>query len=163
MPIPRRAATPSLLQIDAILMRLTGASALAEVLRFLRSEFPHFAWIGVYRVDGPLLRLAAWQGDAPTEHETIPVGRGVCGRAVREGRTVLVGDVSADPDYLACFLETKAELVVPIRSHDSIVGEIDVDGTTLHAFDATDADLLERVATKIAAATVAASTTGPPP
>src|SRR5690348_16195177 len=133
MPIPPRAVTPSLLQIDAIRLRLSGTAATAEVLRFLRQEFPHFAWIGVYRLDGPLLRLDAWQGDRPTEHETIPVGQGLCGRAVRDNATVLVDDVGKEPDYLACFLETRSELVVPIRRNGVPVGEIDADGTVLKA------------------------------
>jgi len=150
MPIPPRTVTPSLLQVDAILKRLSGSAAVEEVLRFLRSEHPHLAWIGVYRVDGPDLRLDAWQGDRPTEHTTIPIDRGLCGRAVRDNATVLVADVAAEPEYLACFLETRSELIVPIRRDGRPIGEIDVDGTTLGAFDRTDAAFLERVAEKLA-------------
>jgi GAF domain-containing protein len=84
--------------------------------------------VGIYRREGETLVLDAWDGPAPTEHTRIPVDRGVCGRAVREQRTVIVDDVRSAPDYLACFLETRAEIVVPIRDGSTVVGEIDIDG-----------------------------------
>ncbi len=160
MPIPPRRATPALLQVDAILARLSGEAAATEVCRFLRSEFVHFDWVGIYRRDGPALTLLGWEGRAPTEHTTIPIERGVCGRAVREGRTVVVEDVSRDPDYLACFLETRSEIVVPIRSAGEIVGEIDVDGRELKAFDASDARFLEAVAARLGPLTAAGPRVG---
>src|SRR5690349_15291861 len=143
MPIAPRTVTPSLLQIDAILARLSGRSALDEVSRYLRSEQPHFHWLGVYGLEGSMLRLLAWNGEAPTAHETIPVGEGLCGLGAREGRTVLVGDVRERPEYLACFPETRAEVVVPVRAGGVVVGEIDVDGTVVGGFDASDAAYLE--------------------
>ena len=162
MTVHRRQVTPSLLQIDSVLARLTGTAALAEVTRFLRAEFPHYRWVGVYRLDGPLLRLSGWSGEQPTEHETIPVGRGVCGRAARENRSVVVGDVSKDPEYIACFLETRSEIVVPIRESGRVVGEIDIDGSALNAYDASDVAFLEQVAERIAPALGVAATEPPP-
>ncbi len=150
MPIHPRQETPSLLQLDSILTHLSGAAAVSEVCRFLRSEFPHFTWMGVYRLDGPTLHLAGWDGDRPTEHATIPLDRGLCGRAAREARTVLVGDVSREPDYLACFLDTRSELVVPIRGGATVLGEVDVDGNQLNAFDASDGRFLEKVGARLA-------------
>jgi L-methionine (R)-S-oxide reductase len=163
MPVHPRQVTPSLLHIDSILGHLTGTAALAEVARFLRAEFPHYRWVGVYRLDGPLLRLTGWSGDQPTEHETIPVGRGVCGRAARENRSVVVGDVSKDPEYIACFLETRSEIVVPIRDAGRVVGEIDIDGSVLNAYDASDVAFLERVAGRIALAVGVAAVEPTPP
>ena len=150
MPIHPRQTTPTLLQIDSIFLHLQGAAALTEVCRFLRSELRQFQWIGVYRLRGEVLELAGWDGDAPTQHTTIPIGRGVCGRAARENRTVIVDDVSTDPEYLACFVDTRSELVVPVRHGGTVVGEIDVDARALKAFDASDARFLETVASKIA-------------
>jgi GAF domain-containing protein len=157
MTVPAKATRPALLQIDAILARLTGPAALEEVCRFLRGSFPHYRWVGVYRKDGPTLVLDAWSGDAPTEHTRIPIERGVCGRAARDGRTVIVDDVRADPEYLSCFLETRAEIVVPIRGATSVLGEIDIDGNAERAFDASDGTFLEAVAAKLTRAV------GPPP
>ncbi len=150
MSIAPRRATPALLQIDAILRRLIGRDALTEVCRFLRHEFSHFAWVGVYQKDGEVLRLAGWNGPAPTEHTVIALDRGVCGRAAREGRTIVVDDVRAAPEYLACFFETRAEIVVPVRDPSGVLGEVDIDGTSVAAFDRSDAQFLEAVAAKLA-------------
>lgn len=150
MPVHSRQVTPSLLQIDSVFHHLQGGPALTEVCRFLRSEFGHFQWLGIYRLVGPELRLAGWDGDQPTEHVTIPLAKGICGRAAREGRTVLVDDVSKDSEYLACFVDTRSELVVPVRAAGTVIGEIDADGRALRAFDASDARFLEAVAAKIA-------------
>jgi L-methionine (R)-S-oxide reductase len=105
----------------------------------------------VYLRDGEMLRLAAWSGPQATEHETIPVGQGICGKAAREARTVIVEDVRAAPEYLACFLETRSEIVVPIRHEGSVVGEIDIDGNEVKAFDASDDRFLTEVAHRVAA------------
>jgi L-methionine (R)-S-oxide reductase len=149
MTVPDRAQRPAWLQVDAILTRLTGRQALQETCRFLRQSFPHYPWVGIYRVEGTTLVLDAWEGAQATEHTRIPIERGICGQAAREGRTVIVDDVNADPNYLACFLETRAEIVVPIRHEGQVVGEIDIDGNTVKAFDASDRRFLEGVATRL--------------
>ncbi len=149
MTLSPRSATPALLQIDAILARLTGRDALQEVCRYLRSEIRTYRWVGVYRIDGSELVLDAWDGPAATEHTRIPISRGVCGRAAREGRTIVVADVRTDTEYLACFRETRAEIVVPIRDGASVLGEIDIDGNEVGAFDGTDGRFLEEVARRL--------------
>jgi L-methionine (R)-S-oxide reductase len=158
-----RTTTPALLQVDAILAHLQGRSALAEVCRFLRESFRHYRWVGVYRVDGDELVLDAWDGPAATEHIRIPLARGVCGQAARENRTVVVADVREAPEYLACFLETRAEVVVPIRDNGRAIGEIDIDGNEVGAFDRSDAVFLESVAAKLVAAVTKAATEPAPP
>ncbi|HTW55032.1 MAG TPA: GAF domain-containing protein [Thermoplasmata archaeon] len=163
MPVLPRAATPAVLQVDAIVARLSGRAALAEVCRFLRHSFPHYRWVGVYRRDGDALVLDGWDGPAPTEHTRIPIDRGVCGRAVREERTVVVDDVRTAPEYLACFRETRAEIVVPIRDGATVVGEIDIDGNEVSAFDASDRSFLETIAARLAGAVRAAAAEPPPP
>jgi len=149
MTVPDRAQTPALLQVDAILSRLSGRQALEEVCRFLRHSFPHYPWVGVYRLDGKELVLDAWEGPQATEHTRIPLDRGVCGQAAREDRTVIVDDVRSDPNYLACFLETRAEVVVPIRHEGRVVGEIDIDRNAVKAFDESDRRFLEAVAQRL--------------
>jgi len=162
MNVPPRAAAPALLQVDAIVSRLSGRQALSELCRFLVRSFRQYRWVGIYRLEGTTLVLDAWDGPAPTEHVRIPVERGVCGRAAREGRTVIVDDVRADPEYLACFLETRAEIVVPIRAPAGVIGEIDVDGTRVAAFDESDRQLLEAIAAKLTAAVERAAAEPPP-
>lgn len=131
----------------------------------MRHEFSHYRWVGVYRLDGATLALEGWNGEAATEHTRIPIDRGICGRAAREGRTVIVDDVRTAPEYLSCFLETRSEIVVPIRSEGQVVGEIDIDGTSVGAYDESDRRFLERVAEKLTVplAAVAASTRATPP
>jgi L-methionine (R)-S-oxide reductase len=161
--VPSRATTPALLQIDAILSRLQGRAALAEVCRFLRESFRQYRWVGVYRVEGATLVLDGWDGPAATEHTRIPIDRGVCGQAAREDRTVLVDDVRSAPEYLACFIETRSEVVVPIRDAGAVIGEIDIDGNEVAAFDRSDAAFLESVAGRLAPAVRKAATEPAPP
>lgn len=150
MPVRSVQSTPSLLQVDSILAHLSGVEALGEVCRFLRHEFRHFRWVGIYLRDGDTLRLAAWAGPQATEHAAILVGQGICGKAAREDRTVIVDDVRSSPEYLACFLETRSEIVVPIRSSGTVIGEIDVDGNEVKAYDASDDRFLTAVAQRLA-------------
>jgi L-methionine (R)-S-oxide reductase len=157
MTVPPRRAAPALLQVDAVLARLKGRQALGEVCRFLRDSFRHYRWVGVYRLEGTTLVLDAWDGPAATEHVRIPVDRGICGRAAREGRTVIVDDVRTSPEYLACFLETRAEIVVPIRRGEEVVGEIDIDGNEVGAFDPSDRSFLEAVAGRLTNAVAASA------
>lgn len=163
MSVASRATTPALLQIDAVLGRLKGRAALQEVCRFLRESFRHYRWVGVYRVDGSDLVLEGWDGPAATEHIRIPIARGVCGQAARENRTVVVADVRTAPEYLACFLETRSEVVVPIRNAGHVVGEIDIDGNEVGAFDRSDALFLETVAGRLTAAVAKAGAEPRPP
>jgi L-methionine (R)-S-oxide reductase len=160
--VPSRTVTPSLLQVDAILARLAGRQALQELCRFLRDSFPHYRWVGIYRLEGETLVLDAWDGPAPTDHTRIPVAQGICGRAVRENRTVVVDDVRSAPEYLACFLETRSEIVVPVRDAGRPVGEIDIDGSSVGAYDASDSSFLEKVAAKLPTV-IARSATEPAP
>jgi GAF domain-containing protein len=146
-----RQTTPALLQVGAILQHLGGADALQEVCRYLRAEFTHYAWVGIYGLEGETLKLLGWDGPEATEHVEIPLGQGVCGRAARERTAVVVDDVRAAPEYLACFLTTRAEVVVPVMNGERVLGEIDIDGDQVKAFDASDARFLGEVAKKIVA------------
>jgi L-methionine (R)-S-oxide reductase len=161
--VPDRRAVPALLQVDAILTHLAGRNALAEVCRYLVHEFPHYPWVGIYRLDGTTLVLDAYNGPEATEHVRIPIDRGICGQAARENRTVIVDDVQASADYLACFLSTRSEIVVPIREGTTVLGEIDIDGHQLKAFDASDRRFLERVAAKLGDAVRKSAAEPPPP
>ncbi len=125
----------------------TGAQRAVELLR---DRFPHYDWVGIYWVEGSDLVLGPWVGPEATEHTRIPIGTGVCGAAAASGRTEIVPDVHADPRYLACFASTRSEIVVPIFDRGEVVGEIDVDGSDLDAFDEMDARFLEEAAALVA-------------
>lgn len=118
-------------------------------VKLIAARLPHYNWVGFYMLDpadAGLLVLGPFYG-APTEHVRIPVTQGICGAAVARGETVIVEDVTADPRYLACSLETQSEIVVPIRAHRKIVGEIDIDSHTRNAFGPADRSFLEECAT----------------
>lgn len=95
------------------------------------------------------LVLEAFAG-RPTDLTRIPVGTGICWQAVAERRDINVPDVSAAEGYLSCSVETKSELVVLIRRHDDILGQIDIDSDLLDPFDEAEQGALKRVADALA-------------
>ncbi|XXF52556.1 GAF domain-containing protein [Thermoanaerobacterium thermosaccharolyticum] len=116
-----------------------------EVVKILDSNIPYYNWTGFYFMQDGLLKLGPYIG-RPTEHVNIKVGQGICGRAVAENSTIVVDDVTKEENYLACSIETKSEIVVPIRVGDEIVGEIDIDSDEKGAFGDDDRKFLEAVA-----------------
>jgi GAF domain-containing protein len=89
-----------------------------------------------------MLALGHYQG-AMTVHTRISLNQGICGAAASLGKTVVVDDVKKDPRYLACSLETKSEIVVPIFVHGQVAGELDIDSHFLAAFPEEDRELVE--------------------
>ena len=118
---------------------------MAEVVALLQRECPHYNWVGVYLLEEGELVLGPYVGK-PTPHTRIPLNKGICGAAATSGQTVIVDDVKADPRYLACSLETRSEIVVPIARQGRIFGEIDIDSDMQAAFTQEDRELLEEVA-----------------
>ena len=147
MTRPRTQAFRGALEaIDRILNRGGDPDeVLREVAALLHDRFEHYAWVGIYLVEGEELVLGPWKGPQATEHVRIPIGRGICGVAAASGRTELVDDVGADPRYLACFASTRSEIVVPVLWQGRVIGEIDIDSDRPAAFDAEDREFLERV------------------
>ena len=115
----------------------------------LLSGVKGYDWCGVYRLEGDTLLLDAFVG-AETQHTSIPVGRGVCGAAVAQGKNQIVHDVAQRDDYLACGLETKSEIVVLIRDNGTVIGQIDVDSHTVGTFSEADERFLEELAGMLA-------------
>ena len=124
--------------------------AMAAVVATLKRRMPDYSWVGIYLLDGNELVLSRFEGK-PSPHTRIPLGRGICGAAASEKATIIVDDVNADPRYLACSIETKSEIVVPIMAGSDVLGEIDIDSDRLAAFDSADQRLLEAVASQLAA------------
>ncbi|MBN2464855.1 GAF domain-containing protein [candidate division WOR-3 bacterium] len=117
----------------------------ARVVISLRKNFPNYNWAGIYRLEGNDLVLGPFKGK-PTVHTRIPVGTGICGAAAVSKRTEVVPDVGADARYLACSLETRSEIVVPVIKGGAFWGEIDIDSDKPDAFDSDDVEFLEAVA-----------------
>jgi L-methionine (R)-S-oxide reductase len=115
----------------------------------LREIDSKYDWVGMYWLKGDTLTLGPWSGPQATEHKKITINEGICGAAAREGKTIIVDDVQKDPRYLACFVDTRSEIVVPIRAKNKIVGEIDVDGKKVGEFTEEDKVFLESLAEHI--------------
>ncbi len=124
---------------------------LSATVALLRRARAHYNWVGVYLLQGRELVLAPFVGK-PTPHTRIPLDQGICGAAASRGETVIVDDVDADPRYLACSLETRSEIVVPIAHDGKVLGEIDIDSDAPAAFTSDDRALLEGVARVVAEA-----------
>lgn len=114
------------------------ANISAEIHRTFR-----FWWTGFYRVSGEELILGPFQGPVACMH--IPYGKGVCGTAWKEERTVIVPDVEKFPGHIACSSESRSEIVVPVWKDGRIVAVLDIDSEKTGTFDDTDAFYLERI------------------
>ena len=122
---------------------------MAEAVHVLRRERSLYDWVGIYLLRGKELILGPYLGK-PTPHTRIPLNLGICGAAASSGQTVVVDDVHADPRYLSCSPEARAEIVVPIIHNGRVLGEIDIDSDTFAAFTDADRRLLEAVAAILA-------------
>ena len=125
-------------------------SLMAQMVTLLQRERPHYHWVGIYLLEGNELILGPYVGK-PTPHTRIALHQGICGAAASSGQTLIVDDVNADPRYLACSLETRSEIVVPILREGRVLGEIDIDSDRPAAFAEDDRTLLESVAEILAA------------
>ncbi len=125
-------------------------SLMAEAVALLQRERPHYNWAGFYLLEDGELVLGPFVGK-PTPHTRIPLNKGICGAAASSGETVIVDDVNADSRYLACSLETRSEIVVPLIRDGRVLGEIDIDSDKPAAFTEDGQKLLEAVAEVIAA------------
>lgn len=112
---------------------------------------PPYTSVYMYMLDqrGSDLVLEAFVG-RETEHTVIPAGKGLCGQAVTEGQDLNIADVSQEKAYLACNLETRSELIVLIRRHDEILGQIDIDSDVPDGFDALEHAAVKEVADALA-------------
>ncbi len=145
----RRARERAMMSVIEKSGRDSLETLLDQVTAALHENFAHYTGVYLYRLDGETLVLGPYRG-RPTEHTRIPVGAGICGRAALVKETVTVDDVTADAEYIACSLETRSEIVVPILRGDRVFGEIDIDSDVPAAFTADDRRFLEEVARRIA-------------
>lgn len=116
---------------------------MANISAALKEVF-NFFWVGFYVVKNNQLVLAPFQG--PIACTRIDFGKGVCGTAWKEKRTIIVPDVNAFPGHIACSSLTKSEIVVPFFSNEEVVAVLDIDSLDLDDFNETDAFYLEKIA-----------------
>ena len=119
-----------------------AVSVMANISAMLHDSFG-FWWTGFYRVEGGELILGPFQGPVACMH--IGYGKGVCGTAWKERRTVVVPDVEQFPGHIACSSESRSEIVVPVYQKGAVVAVLDIDSRELETFDEVDAQWLEKI------------------
>jgi len=134
-------------EVDRLNSEAHTADQLMEgITVLLNKDMLKYNWVGFYMLeagaDPPMLVLGHYQG-AMTPHTRIPLNLGICGAAASSGKTVVVDDVKVDRRYLACSLETKSEIVVPIFVRGQVFGELDIDSHFMAAFADEDRELVE--------------------
>ena len=130
-------------QIKGLLLGETDLIAnLANITAALKEQFD-WLWIGFYLVKNDELVLAPFQG--PVACTRIKKGRGVCGTAWAQAKSLIVPDVQIFPGHIACSSLSRSEIVIPIIRHNEVIGVMDVDSESLNYFDADDKHYLEQI------------------
>ena len=130
-------------QVQAVMDEKADIVAnMANMAAMLHETFG-FWWTGFYRVIGGELVLGPFQG--PLACTRIAYGRGVCGSAWKERKTLVVPDVEQFPGHIACSSASRSEIVVPVFQNGEVVAVLDIDSDRLATFDQTDAEYLEKI------------------
>lgn len=124
----------------------TADQLMKSITLLLHEKMLKYNWVGFYLLEPganpPVLVLGQFQG-AMTPHTRIFLNQGICGAAASSGKTLVVDDVQSDRRYLACSIETKSEIVVPIFTGGQVAGELDIDSHFPAAFGFEDRELVE--------------------
>ena len=130
-------------QIKGLLQGETDLIAnLANITAALKEQF-HWLWIGFYLVKNEELVLAPFQG--PVACTRIKKGRGVCGTAWAQAKTLIVPDVEKFPGHIACSSLSRSEIVIPVIRNEEVIAVLDVDSESLNSFDKDDKYYLEQI------------------
>lgn len=134
-------------EVEALTENETDAVAnMANIAAAIHAKMG-FHWTGFYRVVGEELVLGPFQG--PVACTRIRYGRGVCGTAWKEGRTLIVPDVDQFPGHIACSALSRSEIVIPIFRDEKVWGELDIDSAETDTFDAVDEKYLTQLLTPL--------------
>ncbi len=135
---------------DAIRQADDPDAAIREAVRVIHDASSRYDWTGVYLMSGERELVLTHFLGAPSPHTRIDIDSGICGAAAREKATIVVGDVRSDARYLACSIQTRSEIVVPIMRDGVMYGEIDIDSHQPDAFGPGDRRELELIADRLA-------------
>jgi GAF domain-containing protein len=124
---------------------------LLAVCELLEAHVDYYDWVGFYFKNGNKneLKLGPYVGE-PTDHTIIPFGKGICGQVAVSDKNFVAPDVTAQDNYIACSINVKSEIVVPIFVYGDNIGQIDVDSETLDPFSEEDERFLEFVCEEVA-------------
>src|ERR1700740_1345820 len=125
---------------------LSADQFMQRISLLLNEKMLKYSWVGFYMLEAgaqpPVFVLGHFQGGM-TPHTRIHLNQGICGAAASSGKTVVVDDVSKDDRYLACSLETRSEIVVPVFVKGQVAGELDIDSHFPAAFGPEDQALVQ--------------------
>lgn len=131
--------------------QLSVDERLTEICKLLQENVSYYNWVGFYfaKEEERTLHLKAFAGE-PTDHTIIPFGKGICGQVAVSNQNFVVPDVKAQDNYIACSINVKSEIVVPLFVNGKNVGQIDIDSHTPDPFTKEDERFLEFVNEKVA-------------
>ena len=142
-------STDMIPELDALAKSASSAEGLMKgIVALLHEKLTKYNWVGFYMLGkegNDVLVLGPFKGTM-TPHTRIPLNQGICGAAASSGKTIVVDNVNSDPRYLACSIETKSEIVVPVFVRGKVAGELDIDSHFLAAFGPDDRKLCEHAA-----------------
>lgn len=123
---------------------------LLKTCKLLKENIQHYDWVGFYLFDkeSKELKLGPFAGK-PTEHITIPIGRGVCGQVADTKMLKVVQDVNEEDNYISCGVDVRSEIVVPVLKNREFVAEIDIDSHSSAPFTKDDQVLLTKICERI--------------
>lgn len=123
---------------------------LRNMALLLQAESSKYTWVGFYFMNNTkqTLHLGPYVGKE-TEHVVIPYGRGICGQVAISGSTYIAEDVHSESNYIACSLDVKSEIVVPIYHDKKLIAQLDIDSSQPNAFNEADRQTLEEICLKI--------------
>lgn len=127
-----------------------GKESLSDICELLQQNIQHYNWVGFYFMNNEsrILEIGPYAG-AETEHTRIPYGKGICGQVAESGETFIVQDVTAQDNYIACSIETKSEIVLPIYKGDQLIAQLDIDSHYASPFTEDDQDLLKKICDRV--------------
>ena len=132
---------------------LPAVEGLTAICELLNKTLEAYDWVGFYFSDfeSQMLHLKAYFG-TPTEHTSIPFGKGICGQVALSNENFVVPDVASQDNYIACSKDVRSELVVPLFLEGKNIGQIDIDSKTLDPFSKEDEKLLGNVCNLVSSA-----------
>jgi GAF domain-containing protein len=130
---------------------ISTEKTLFKICEILRSKISYYDWVGFYFKNGSKqeLKLGPYAG-FDTDHKIIPFGKGICGQVALTNKNFVVPDVKKQNNYIACNINVKSEIVIPIFVDGKNIGQIDIDSNILNPFSKQDEEFLEYICAKVA-------------
>jgi len=135
---------------DIIASKKSVYQQLKDIAKAINTYDRKFSWVGFYIMNHSTqkLHLGPYVGN-PTDHTVIPFGKGICGQVAVSGETYIAEDVDEESNYIACNIDVKSEIVIPIYDEDTLVAQLDIDSNVIDAFGENESKLLHEICGKI--------------